>query len=39
MAKHHTFRPWPNAFLVQLTDANGKLLDDAAKSAYQNPGY
>jgi starch-binding outer membrane protein, SusD/RagB family len=37
--KHHTFRPWPNGFLVQLTDESGKLLDAAAKAAYQNPGY
>jgi hypothetical protein len=39
MKKHFTFRPWPNAFLVQLTDDKGKPLDDAAKQAYQNPGY
>lgn len=37
--KFHTFRPWPNAYLVQLTDPDGKILDDAAKAAYQNPGY
>ena len=37
--KFYTFRPWPNAFLVQLTDQNGKLLDNTAKAAYQNPGY
>lgn len=39
LQKHHTFRPWPNAYLVQLTDANGKTLDAAAMTAYQNPGY
>jgi starch-binding outer membrane protein, SusD/RagB family len=39
MKKHYTFRPWPNALLVQLTDPNGKLLDAAARAAYQNPGY
>jgi starch-binding outer membrane protein, SusD/RagB family len=37
--KHHTFRPWPNAYLVQLTDENGKVLDAAGMAAYQNPGY
>jgi hypothetical protein len=39
MKKHFTFRPWPNNFLVQLTDPEGKLLDAAAKASYQNPGY
>lgn len=39
MKKHYTFRPWPNAFLVQLTDANGAPLDAPARAAYQNPGY
>jgi hypothetical protein len=39
MKKQYTFRPWPNSFLVQLTDQNGILLDAAAKAAYQNPGY
>ncbi len=39
MKKHYTFRPWPNAYLVLLTDETGKPLDDAAKAAYQNPGY
>lgn len=39
MKKAFTFRPWPNAFLVQLTDENGKPLDAAARAAYQNPGY
>jgi hypothetical protein len=39
MKKHYTFRPWPNAYLVQLTDENGKALDAAARAAYQNPGY
>ncbi|HYE56127.1 MAG TPA: RagB/SusD family nutrient uptake outer membrane protein, partial [Chitinophagaceae bacterium] len=39
MKKHYTFRPWPNALLVQLTDENGKPLDAAARKAYQNPGY
>jgi hypothetical protein len=39
MRKEFTFRPWPNAYLVQLTDAAGKPLDAAAQAAYQNPGY
>lgn len=39
MKKHFTFRPWPNAYLVQLTDPEGKVLDAAARTAYQNPGY
>lgn len=39
MRKEYTFRPWPNAYLVLLTDANGKPLDAAAQAAYQNPGY
>lgn len=39
MKKAYTFRPWPNAYLVQLTDANGTPLDAAARAAYQNPGY
>jgi hypothetical protein len=39
MKKTYTFRPWPNAYLVQLTDQNGKPLDAAAMAAYQNPGY
>jgi starch-binding outer membrane protein, SusD/RagB family len=39
VAKHFTFRPWPNAFLVQLTDETGALLDEAARKAYQNAGY
>lgn len=39
MKKEYTFRPWPNAFLVQLTDESGKPLGDAAMAAYQNPGY
>jgi len=39
MKKHFTFRPWPNSYLVQLTDANGKTLDAAQMAAYQNPGY
>lgn len=39
MKKAFTFRPWPNAYLVQLTDENGKVLDAAAMAAYQNPGY
>lgn len=37
--RNYTFRPWPNAFLVQLTNPEGGVLDAAAKSAYQNPGY
>jgi hypothetical protein len=39
MKKTYTFRPWPNAYLVQLTDDKGKPLDAAARLAYQNPGY
>lgn len=39
MKKAYTFRPWPSAYLVQLTDQNGKLLDASARAAYQNPGY
>lgn len=39
LAKHHTFRPWPNKFLIQLTDETGNPLDEAARRAYQNPGY
>lgn len=39
MSTHHTFRPWPNAFLAQLTDESGTPLDEAARRAYQNPGY
>ncbi len=39
MKKHFTFRPWPNAYLVQLTDDKGVPLDAAARLAYQNPGY
>lgn len=39
MKKFYTFRPWPNAYLVQLTDANGKILDASQIAAYQNPGY
>jgi hypothetical protein len=38
-AKHMTFRPWPNAYLLQLTDDKGALIDAAARTAYQNPGY
>ncbi len=36
---HHTFRPWPAAYLNLLTDEKGILLDAAAKAAYQNAGY
>jgi len=39
MQKHYTFRPWPNAYLIQITDEKGIPLDAAAKAAYQNPGY
>jgi hypothetical protein len=39
MATTLTFRPWPNAYLVQLTDQEGAPLDAAAIAAYQNPGY
>jgi starch-binding outer membrane protein, SusD/RagB family len=35
----YTFRPWPNAYLVLLTDENGQPLDEEARAAYQNPGY
>ncbi|MDR1724740.1 MAG: RagB/SusD family nutrient uptake outer membrane protein [Tannerella sp.] len=38
-ANYHTFRPFPQTFLDMLTDENNVLLDDAAKAAYQNPGY
>jgi hypothetical protein len=37
--KTHTFRPWPNAYLLQLSDPTGKPLDAAARAAYQNAGY
>jgi hypothetical protein len=37
--KHHTFRPWPNAYLILLTDEKGSVLDAAGRAAYQNPGY
>jgi starch-binding outer membrane protein, SusD/RagB family len=39
MKKAFTFRPWPNSYLVQLTDANGKVLDASQVTSYQNPGY
>lgn len=39
MKKQYTFRPWPNAYLVQITDEGGKPLDAAGRAAYQNPGY
>ena len=39
MMQHYTFRPWPNAWLVQLTDEQGNVLDEAARAAYQNFGY
>jgi len=39
MKKAYTFRPWPNNYLVLLTDETGKPLDDAARTTYQNPGY
>lgn len=39
MKKNFTFRPWPFTYLVQLTDAAGKIMDAAATAAYQNPGY
>ena len=35
----HTFRPFPQSYIDQLTDENGKLLDAEAKAKYQNPGY
>jgi hypothetical protein len=37
--KHYTFRPWPNAYLTLLTDANGVPLTEEERKAYQNPGY
>jgi hypothetical protein len=39
MMEHYTFRPWPNAWLVQLTDEKGNVLDENARKAYQNFGY
>lgn len=39
MKRNFTFRPWPNAFLVQLTDENGSAIDAGTRSTYQNPGY
>ncbi|MBP3355540.1 MAG: RagB/SusD family nutrient uptake outer membrane protein [Rikenellaceae bacterium] len=35
----HTFKPFPQTFINMLTDENGKLLDEAGRAAYQNPGY
>lgn len=37
--KHHTFRPWPNAYLILLTDQDGNALDVEGRAAYQNPEY
>jgi hypothetical protein len=37
--KHHTYRPWPNAFLTLITDESGNLLSADERQAYQNPGY
>ncbi len=39
MKKNYLLRPWPNSYLVALTDQEGKFLDAAAKASYQNPGY
>lgn len=39
MQRHHTFRPWPFNYLVQLTDENGNVLNADARNEYQNPGY
>lgn len=39
MKPAYTFRPWPNSFLVQLTDVGGKPIDQATRTSYQNPGY
>jgi hypothetical protein len=39
MKKAYTFRPWPNAFMAQLTDSSGKVFDASRIAAYQNPGY
>ena len=36
---HYTFKPWPQNLLNMLTDENGTPLDEAGKSAFQNPGY
>lgn len=35
----NTFKPFPQNFIDMLTDEDGKLLDEAAKKEYQNPGY
>jgi hypothetical protein len=35
----HTFRPWPQSYILLLTDENGTLLNQAGRQAYQNPGY
>ncbi len=35
----HTFKPFPQSFISMLTDENAVLLDEAARRAYQNPGY
>jgi len=37
--KQYTFRVWPNAYVILLTDENGNALDAEARAAYQNPGY
>ncbi len=39
MQPHHTFRPWPDAYLSLLTDENGTPIDTETRAAYQNPGY
>lgn len=37
--EHHTFKPWPTAFLDLLTDEDGNALTPQEKAEYQNPGY
>lgn len=37
--KFHTFRPWPQDYINMLANEDGTMLDEAAKQAYQNPGY
>lgn len=39
LMKHFTFRPWPNAYLIQLTDEEGTPIEAAERAAYQNAGY
>ncbi|MBN2611560.1 MAG: RagB/SusD family nutrient uptake outer membrane protein [Bacteroidales bacterium] len=39
LSKHHTFKAWPSAFLIILTDENNNALTQEEIDAYQNPGY